>query len=118
MFSGGCGETGPRRVPIYGMVQQAGSPVPGGILSLLPAEGHHGPAVTAAIENGRYELDETNGPVAGPHKLVVVLEAGDKMGFLREKSTPSRPSPGSAGRFEFHVEVPEEGPFEHNVTLD
>jgi len=115
---GGCGESGPRRVAIHGTVEQGGSPVASGIVSLLPAEGHSGPAVTAPIEDGRYALDESTGPTPGPHKLVVLLESGGKSAFLGNKSPGPRPASGGAGRFEFRVDVPDRGPFEHNVSLD
>jgi len=89
-----------------------------GILSLMPADGRRGPAVTAAIEDGRYALDESTGPCPGPHKLVVLLETDKKARLLRKASPRATESPPQAGRFEFRIEVPDRGRFEHNVSLD
>ncbi len=121
----GCtGGDGPDRVPMRGSVTRDGSPVAQGTVSLLPAEGHSGPAATTAIEQGRFEFDGTNGPAAGPHRLVVSLGL-DKADFLatagKEGAGRGRTGPPvapSAGRWEFRVDVPKQGPFEYDITLD
>lgn len=68
----GCGgdpETG--RIPLHGTVRVNGTLVEEGSISLLPAEGHSGPAANTSITGGEYVFSESNGPVAGPHRVVV-----------------------------------------------
>jgi hypothetical protein len=89
------------------------------MISFLPVEGQTGPAATAAIENGRYQLNRKQGPVAGPHRVVVIVDYDAKAAFF---SGPQGRGPGpparSPRRWESEVNVPEEGPFEYNVTMD
>ena len=116
----GCSGSGePARVPLGGRVELAGSPVASGSISLMPEEGHSGPAVTAVIEDGRYQFDRRRGPVAGPHKLVVLLHQGNKASVMgRPASRPVPPGESTPKRWELQMEVPEREPFEYDVDLD
>jgi len=126
LLLGGCsGSDGPQRVPLYGEVTVAGSPVARGSISLLPAEGHPGPAATTLIKEGRYEFSSRDGPVAGPHRVIVVLEGDGKGSLMSQAARPPTPAgqPGSpakapARRWELRAEVPATGPFEHDIALD
>lgn len=61
----GCGDTGPQRVAVQGMVQFDGRPITDGLIRFIPLEGTHGPESAAAIVNGKYDLDVAGGPPAG-----------------------------------------------------
>ena len=125
LLAGCSGSDGPERVPLHGQVTRAGASVGRGTISLLPAEGQSGPAATTVIEEGRYEFTRSDGPVAGPHRVVISLAVDEK----EAPASPPAPPPGPAGkaaspakssarRWELRVDVPEKGPFEHDITLD
>jgi len=115
----GCsGGDGPDRVPLSGEVTRAGSPVARGTVSFLPAEGHSGPAATTGIAEGRYQFSKTDGPVAGPHQVIVSLALDDKTSPPQAAGrSPSSATPPKS-RWELPVTVPATKPFEYNVTLD
>ncbi len=118
----GCwGRQGPERVAVHGTVTRAGEPVQQGSVRLLPDKGHHGPAAFTAIEQGRYEFSRDDGPVAGPHRLVVSIEADGKTQLMADPAAGPGAKGGAQtapGKWEFQVEVPKQESFEHNVELD
>lgn len=117
--SAGCsGRDGPQRIVVEGAATRDGSPVEKASISFLPAAGHHGPAATTMIEQGRYRLGPDEGPAAGPHRVIVEMAGDDKSAFLSAARDEGVPAGPPARRWEFEVEVPAEGPFEHDVTLD
>jgi hypothetical protein len=116
----GCsGSDGPDRVPLTGEVTVAGSPVVQGAVNFLPAKGYSGPAATTVIEQGRYEFSKTDGPVAGPHQVIVSVEVDEKKTHLPQAAgRPTRSAKASQTRWELRIDVPDTKPFEHNVELD
>lgn len=63
--SWGCGDTGPTRYPVAGVVTYNGRPVPTGNVIFVPDEGPA--AVTTIAEDGGYHLEA----VAGRHRVGV-----------------------------------------------
>jgi len=119
----GCGgRQGPKRVAVHGTVTRAGEPLQQGAIRLLPDEGHRGPAAFTAIEQGRFEFSREDGPVAGPHRLVISIEADNKARLIADQSGGPGAKAGGGEtkleKWEFRVEVPDQESFEHNVQLD
>ncbi len=76
----GCGGyDGPQRAAVRGHVTLDGQPLPAGIIRFIPTGGTQGPAATAVISAGDYELPEAEGPIVGSHR--VEIEATDYYGF-------------------------------------
>jgi hypothetical protein len=119
-FGSGCSRTTELdRTHVSGSVALDGAPVEKGVISFLPVAGHTGPSATAVIEAGQYRLGGEEGPVAGPHLVVVLLDSDDKAAFLSQRGhPPPKPRPPSRNRWEFQVEVPPTGDFEYNVELE
>jgi hypothetical protein len=74
--SSGCGQSGPPRGAVQGRVTIGGQPLANGRILFLPAEG---PAVSAVIVNGDYQLSESDGPIAGVNRVEV--DAAMDLGF-------------------------------------
>lgn len=73
----GCGESDPwPRVPIGGSVTVAGMQAFEGSITFLPAEGTSGPSATATISGGNFQFQTSNGPVAGPHRVMIMPKEG------------------------------------------
>jgi len=69
----GCTSESDRR-PISGTVSVDGTLVARGSISFFPDRGHAGPAASTAISAGNYRFTTTNGPSAGPHRVVIGIE--------------------------------------------
>ncbi len=118
----GCGRSGPARVAGEGTVHRGGAPVAEGLISFQPAAGHSGPAATAVIVAGRYTFDASNGPVAGPHRVLVrVIESGKMARMAKHESagaktaaTDGKKAPSS---HEFAFDVPDLGPFQKDFAF-
>jgi hypothetical protein len=59
------------RLPVRGAVSIRSGEQLSGSISFLPANGHKGPAATTTIVAGTYRFDQTNGPTAGPHRVII-----------------------------------------------
>lgn len=97
---GGCGETGPTRAPIAGVVTVAGKPLEAGRILFTPIAPNQGPATSARIAGGEYKLPKVEGPVVGQNRVEV--EADLKIDFAlddeaafakRGKPLPPNPIP-------------------------
>src|SRR5688572_10415025 len=75
----GCGSSGPPRAAIQGHVTAGGQPLAAGRILFTPAAPNKGPATTARITNGKYELSAADGPVVGANRVQV--EADLNLGF-------------------------------------
>ena len=107
------------RIPVHGTVHFPEGQATSGAISLLPEPGHHGPAATAAIDQGRFEFTEEDGPVAGPHLVIVQLDPPTKAELLAGQAQhPGPPARPAKTRWELHVEIPESGPFSYDVKLE
>jgi hypothetical protein len=75
----GSGDEGPTRVSVSGTVLLDGVPLASGMIRFIPTDSNTGPAAAAVIRNGAYELDESEGPVIGRHR--VEIEASGYLAF-------------------------------------
>ena len=118
----GCGapEPGPERVPVFGTVERAGAPLSNASISFLPQEGHSGPAASTGIDGGQYRFTAANGPVAGPHRVVIRLSPPAKgLGKTDQQRQTEAPSDADGPtNWQFQIDVPAEGPFEKDFRLD
>ncbi len=70
-FLPGCGQKVPRQ-PLTGTVSGVGSRA--GTVTFQPVEGVHAPAARAPLRNGRFEFDETDGPLPGTYRVRVDVQ--------------------------------------------
>jgi hypothetical protein len=56
-----------------------GKELPSGVIRFVPRGGTNGPATSAVIKDGRYELNATEGPIRGSHR--VEIEATEYLAF-------------------------------------
>jgi hypothetical protein len=115
MAACGCGGTadGLRRVAVEGAVVRDGTPVPHGSVAFVPGENVRGPAASTAIVSGRYEFTSENGPVAGPH-TVIVTSMPPKDELMKAQHAGQTPQT----RWEFTVTVPEADTCEFDLDLN
>ncbi len=81
------------RLPVSGSVSVPGGAVLSGSITFLPVEGQPGPAATTGLVQGRYRFDRSNGPTAGP-KRVIVKRIIPKATALENRN--AKPPKGSA----------------------
>jgi len=113
IVSVGCGDNdGPIRLPLSGMVLSADIPENlQGTVSLMPEGETKGPAANGIIQNGWYQFTTEDGPVAGQHRVLVDVEPPrGKMGETTQESKLE-------WKFEFHITVPPEPPYEYDFPL-
>ncbi|MFI4875050.1 MAG: hypothetical protein ACIALR_06925 [Blastopirellula sp. JB062] len=69
----GCGESGDGlpRVGVTGKVYLNGELLPDGLISFLPTSDTPGPSVGGKIENGIFEIPQTEGPCVGKHRIQI-----------------------------------------------
>ena len=72
----GGGPEGPKRYAISGTVTREGKPIREGVIQMVPTV--QGPAVQAAIVEGKYEFTDANGPVEG-EQVVTILRVLEKV---------------------------------------
>lgn len=82
----GCGESGPSRASVQGMVTWEGKPVENGTISFIPLG--EGVAASAKIVGGRYVIPESEGPPVGPNQVQIF---GMRNLGLREAGPPHPP---------------------------
>ncbi len=126
----GCGGSeGPPRKAVSGTVSLDGQPLPSGMIRFIPSGDNRGPAAAAVIENGAYELPESEGPVLGAQR--VEIEATNYHGFAiddeaayaaqveqRGARPPKNPIPETYNRSStLSITVTEDGPQEFNFPL-
>ena len=58
------------RLPVRGAVALASGEQLNGSVTFLPVGGH-APAATTTVKDGSYQFDRTNGPTAGPHRVII-----------------------------------------------
>jgi hypothetical protein len=75
----GCGSSGTPRAAIHGRVTAGGQPLAAGRIVFTPTHPNKGPATTARIVNGDYQLSAKDGPVVGANR--VQIEADLHLGF-------------------------------------
>jgi hypothetical protein len=101
----GCGRSGPTRAPITGNITIGGAPLKGGRILFLPQAPAEGPAASARIADGKYELPDSVGPVVGSNRveieadLPISFEIDDEAAFAKTKGKlPPQPIPQKFNR--------------------
>jgi len=120
----GCGQRDSiTRLPIKGAVSSSTGQKLHGAITFVPAEGHAGPAATTAIVDGQYQFDTINGPVPGPHRVIVKrIDSSGRIPEPRASSqkTDAKSVTNPAGRVEWtfscNLKATESGP--HDFTID
>ena len=109
----GCGgDEGPQRVPLSGSVTLADIPDNlQGTVSLMPEGDTKGPAANGIIMDGQYRFTSQDGPVAGSHRVLVDVEPP------RGKFDAAKQNVQQQWKFEFHITIPSEPPYEFNFPL-
>ncbi len=87
------------RLPISGAVTIRSGEQLAGSISFLPASGQKGPAATTTLTAGSYQFDHTNGPTAGPHRVIIkrVVPKSDMLasrGSHNPRAPKETPPPG------------------------
>jgi len=72
----GCSSEGDGRAPIAGEVSVGGQPLASGRILFVPIAPNEGPTASAAIVNGKYELDQANGPIVGGNRVEIEADLG------------------------------------------
>lgn len=67
----GCGSSGPERAAVEGEVTLGGKPLEQGSILFRPTEGTKGPTAGGTIENGRYRITQSNGPLVGTNRIEI-----------------------------------------------
>ena len=120
----GCGQSSDPeidRIRVFGVIEWRGGSVDEGTISLYPVSakgtqpGSKRPSASTAIRGGRYEFTARNGPTVGPHRAELILYSGEKP---RKPSGGSPPPKMQSRDWTFVVDVPKDGPFEKNFSLD
>lgn len=93
-FIVGCGGgDGLERVAVSGSVTIAGEPVPNGVVRFRPVGETQGPMANTMITDGRYEIPQDQGPVAGNYEVrVQAYEDPGDAGNATASSPPAVPS--------------------------
>lgn len=110
----GCGSPdGPKRIPFSGTATLNGESLDAGSISVIPAEGHDGPAANGSIEDGEFSFDRETGPTAGSHtvKIQFIPEKDEWMRMQDAGETPQTV-------WEFAVDIPDEDSFSRDFKLE
>jgi hypothetical protein len=125
----GCNRAAHQRLPVRGSVARADREKFSGSITFLPAKGTLGPAATTSLVDGEYRFDRHNGPVAGPHQVVVskVIPKGEILRSLpkgvstADGKTAGRVKTASTAEekteWTLSAEVPAEPPYQCDFTL-
>jgi hypothetical protein len=106
----GCGTQGGKRLPVTGRITGLGAEAFDGSISFIPSKGNDGLGATAALKDGSYSFDRTDGPTAGQYEVSI-------------RRTPDKAAVGSASgqskqEWTFHAEIPADGPYTRDFQLD
>lgn len=89
----GCGASGPKRYKVTGTASYKGSPIPNGAITFLPEDPATGAMGGAPIKDGKFEIPQQNGLIAGKYKVAITYpdpkgtpppKEGDAPGESRE----------------------------------
>ena len=137
---GGGGGDGLERVAVSGSVTISGEPVPNGVVRFKPAPGTEGPMANTMITDGRYDIPDDQGPVAGNYEVHVQAYedpnaaaapttsvrpavASDKLGPKTTSEDPNNqtapvvPQAPKESKRTFNVTIPELSSFEQDFAL-
>lgn len=68
-FAVGCGDAGPARQPVSGVITLNGKPLPSGTVTFAPLDG--ATAATAEIRDGAYQIARSEGPAPGRYQVEI-----------------------------------------------
>ena len=123
----GCGKSGPPRAPIAGRITVGGAPLKAGRILFVPIAPTEGPAASAAIVNGEYNISADQGPVVGKNRVEVEADLplgfdfDDEAAYARRASNgalPKQPIPSQFNRhskLEVEIKAGEENTFAVDV---
>jgi hypothetical protein len=119
----GC-DSGPRRQAVSGQVTLDGQPLDFGSITFVPDP--NGPKASGLIEGGRYEIEQSRGPLAG-QKIVEIrapqydpkrpAPANTKEKLYRLDVAPEALPDRYNSKSELRATVTEDGPNEFNFDL-
>jgi hypothetical protein len=95
----GCGDSGLQRAAVHGRVTIADQPLASGQILFMPVAPNSGPVVSAAIVNGEYKINESQGPVVGRNRVEVRgdrplgFPVDDEQAFAQRGGAPLPPDP-------------------------
>lgn len=107
LVSAGCGSSGPPRAAIHGRVTAGGQPLAAGRILFTPVHPNQGPATSARVVNGEYQLTAKDGPVIGANRVQIEadlnlgFELDDEAAFAQRGGAPLPPQPVPA-EFNLH----------------
>jgi hypothetical protein len=121
----GCSRSsGVERLPVYGTVSDPSGEKISGSISFVPDQGRPGPGASASLIQGEYRFDTTNGPTAGPHRVIVTRttmkdppgkQAGSPKGPPAGKQNANARSPNAP--WTLSADVPAKGPYKIDLKL-
>jgi hypothetical protein len=114
LLPAGCRRGSTDRLPVHGTVKTAAGEQLNASITFLPSDGQKRPAATASVKDGVYHFDRTNGPTAGPTRVIVTRLA------RREESFPSRgnrPVPPAQSEWRFALDLSDDGRYLQDFTL-
>ena len=123
LMAAGCGgPSGVPRLPVYGTVVDSSGEKIDGSISFVPDQGRSGPSAIASLVKGAYRFDKTNGPTAGPNRVIVIKTASKEPPLKPAAPAKRQANKGAtAGRqaveWTFSRDVAEKGPFQFDFQL-
>lgn len=123
----GCSRSsGVPRLPVYGTITHPGGEKIDGSVSFVPDQGRSGPGAVTSLVKGEYRFDTTNGPLAGPHRVIVTRAAGK--GMLLKQGGASKGQPAAlkdkdaagarqVNEWKFSADIPANGPYQFDFKL-
>ncbi len=133
LLGAGCGgETeGPMRVPVSGNVTVDGQSLESGVIRFIPDGPAGGPAASAVITAGKYQLTEADGPVFGSQRVEIEatnylsFEIDDEQGFaaaatsgeLKDAENPIPPQYNQQSTLEVRVTDGEGHQFDFSLDV-
>ena len=108
-----CGANdGPTRLPLSRVVSLVDiAENLQGTVSLMPEGDTRGPAANGIIQDGSYQFTAEDGPVTGEHRVLIDVEP--PQGKMDDAAQQSQ----LQWKFEFHITVPSEPPYERDFPL-
>jgi hypothetical protein len=124
VVAAGCTRSdGVVRLPVHGAVVDAEGEKIDGSITFLPDQGRSGPSAIASLVKGDYRFNASNGPTAGPHR-VIVTRTRSKETLLQRAAAKARATGSKSGggvsqaaEWKFSREIPANGPFEFDFKL-
>ena len=93
----GCGDRGPERVRVSGLVTYDGKPVAEGRIRFTPDASSNMPVSGAYIVDGRYQADSHGGVPVGAYKVQIEAYTPTDPSLLPDLAGKGKPNAGKAG---------------------